>query len=66
MKGYRILDVSNRYSMVRFCSTRTVIHPGMAPFIPFTVSPGIYEVLSILGKERSIKRIDAALESYHA
>ena len=29
-----------------------------------TVSPGIYEVLSILGKERSMKRIDAALSKY--
>jgi glutamyl-tRNA synthetase len=29
-----------------------------------TVSPGIYEVLAILGRERAMKRIDAALTKY--
>ncbi len=29
-----------------------------------TVSPGIYEVLAILGRERSLKRIEAALAKY--
>jgi len=29
-----------------------------------TVSPGIYEVLAILGRERSLERIDAALSKY--
>ena len=27
-----------------------------------TVSPGIYDVIEVMGKEKTIKRIDAAIE----
>ncbi len=46
------------------CKMLTLAQPVRVALTGTTVSPGIYEVLAILGKERSLKRIDAALEGY--
>jgi glutamyl-tRNA synthetase len=45
------------------CKMLTLAQPVRVALTGTTVSPGIYEVLAILGKERSLKRINAALES---
>ncbi|MFH1830178.1 MAG: glutamate--tRNA ligase [Pseudomonadota bacterium] len=47
------------------CKMLKLAQPVRVALTGTTVSPGIYEVLAILGKERSLKRIDAALKAYH-
>ena len=46
------------------CKMLKLAQPLRVALTGSTASPGIYEVLSILGKERSLKRIDAALMSF--
>jgi len=46
------------------CKMLKVAQPLRVALTGSTASPGIYEVLSILGKENSLKRIDAALMSF--
>ncbi len=45
----------------RDCKMLKLAQPVRVAMTGTTVSPGIYEVLAILGKERSLARIDAAL-----
>ena len=46
------------------CKMLKVAQPLRVALTGSTASPGIYEVLSILGKDKSLKRIDAALAKY--
>ncbi len=45
------------------CKMLELAQPVRVSLTGSTASPGIYEVLSILGKERALKRIEAALQS---
>jgi glutamyl-tRNA synthetase len=43
-------------------SARKVLQPIRVAISGSTISPGIFESLAVLGRERSLDRIDAALE----